>query len=255
MFKTRTWLYKLLAAFVLVIGLSFSLGGFIMSHSQGVVSTKIGASIQNGAESLVFQKANFYQKSNLLEVALVYHGSLNNANEQLQITVYNGVTKSKISAQLQQINLNYYVVFVPNISSLKQVLIEFATTSINTKGEQTLQTSSITPKNSQMKGSFVAQPMSFYEAQYVSDLSSDAANQITGIDQEIKDLQAQITQFEDANNRLKTQLSYQTKDEQAQTQQEMGNNNSQITSLKGQIQAKETSKKSLEDKLNMLKNK
>ncbi|GAB2027869.1 hypothetical protein [Lactovum odontotermitis] len=255
MFHTRTRIYKFIGGLLLVIGVAFSLGGFILSHHQEVVSTKVGTKIQNGTESLVFEKANYYQESNLLEVELIYNGSFNNANEQLQITAFDAAAKSKISARLEQINLNYYVVFVPNLSPFKQVLIEFTTRTINAKDKQDLKTISLTPENCQMKGRFTARTAGYYEQHYVSALSEETTKTINKIEQQTIKLQAQIVQFQDANQQLNTQLSYQTKEEQEKTKSEIGNNETQIDMLKEQIRDKETQKEKLEEKLKLLKSK
>lgn len=255
MFKTRTLLYKVIGGLVLVIALSFSFGGFVLTKSKPTVSTKLGTSIQNGNERLIFEHANYYKSSQLLEVELAYNGNLSNANEQLKITTFNGASKTKIPATLEQINLNYYVVFVPNVLDLKQILIEFATTSISEKGKQTLKTISVTPKNAQMKGKFLPQTTSYYERHYLSDLVSQAEQRTKQIDSSIAKFQHQITQFQTANARLNTQLAYETKSEQAQTQSEMADNQSQIDGLNEQIKSEQGAKKGLDDKIAMLKSK
>lgn len=255
MLNISTKIYKIVGTIFFIVACGFSGFSFYTTHHNEIKTTHVGAKMENNDESLVFKNASYYKNSSLLEVEMFYQGSLGNGLQELKTKIYNAQTGEEIQGKLEQINLNYYVVFIPKVENIKQILVQMLTSDPKNSQTKELGTISITQKNIQEKGTFEKKTTEYYEQRYVSDLTSDAKQSIKNYDEKIKNLTKDIEKFEEANNRLRTKLDFETAEEQKQTNSEIDSNLSQIDSVRGQIQEAKKAQKSLKDKISLLENK
>ena len=255
MLQIKTNAYKIIVSLTLLIALFFFGISFFVKHNHKTESSQVGSSMTKNDESLTFKNANYYKNSDLLELEFIYQGSLDSGLDELDIKAFNAQNKTQIPAKLEQINLNYYVVFVPNVPKLKQVLVQFLSKDKEHRQPEALGTVSVTPKNVHVLDTFKKHTSSYYEKRYASDLVDISTKTIQEYDTKIKNYQNQIKYFERASEQLETQLEFETADEQADTQSEIQNNNSQIETLKSQIFDAQKEQNKLQDKIKMLQEK
>lgn len=255
MLHISTKKYKVIASIFLSIILLFSGFSYYLTHKDGTKTTRVGATMKNNEESLVFKNANYYEKSALLEVEMFYQGSLDNGLQKLEIKVFNAATGKEIPGKLEPINLNYYVVFIPNVDDLKQILVQFKTESSSNREGKDLGVVSLTPDNTTQKGSFKKQKTEYYEERFVTNLSAEAKQSIQNYETSISGLKKHIVQYEEANAQLESKVSFETEEEQKETQTKIEQNISRIEGLKGQILEVKKAQKALKDKIAMLEEK
>jgi hypothetical protein len=250
------WLgLKILLGFVVVMTSFFAMSGVVFSSRETIATTKIGTAIDNDNEKIIFKSANYYEKSQLLEVEVFYEGTLKDATAKLEMGAYNPITKEKLKLETESINLNYYVIFIPNVAELKQIVLGFRTSDLEGVTSDDVPVIHLTSKNTTSRGKFVKRSVSAYEQNYVKDLIAVSAIQLKTIKKEIKTLVKQIPTYRDAQDKLKAQLAYQTSDEQISTQEKIKAHETTIATLNQNIHDKEVEGEKIQEKINLLKNK
>lgn len=238
-----------------LIAVGFLTSGFIQNKTQPVVSTSIGRvlNIENKTSKIVFENAQYYEKSNLLVTGFYLKSDEVVPTDTLKIKAINGRTQQKMEASVEKINANYYVVFTPNISpNFKQII-----NNITLKDNQNQSTSvggiAVTQANVTKKNeTYQAQPLDFYVSQYKQYARQDVEAKIKAYDKEIEQFKTQIKALNKENQVYLADMNLKTADQQKEIFSQIQSNNNAITNINTQIKTVQENQKKVEEQRQLL---
>lgn len=237
--------------------LMFLLSGVVKKMTQPVITTAIGREIkvENKTSKIAFERADYYEKSNLLITSFYLKSDEVVPTDTIKIDVINGRNQQKIEGKVEKINANYYVVFIPDVSSnFKQIINNIRLTDSenqsNTVGAIAVTQHNVTKYNSEYK----AQPLDFYVQQYKEYARQDVDKKLKDYDKEIAKFETQIKALNKENQVFLSDMNLKTSDQQKEIFSQIQSNNNTINSIKGQIKTIQETQKKVEEQRKILSN-
>ncbi|MQW24018.1 MULTISPECIES: hypothetical protein [unclassified Lactococcus] len=247
------YLIPIIIFFLILI--AFLSSGVIKKATSPIVTTPINLNLnsESSSDKIQFKSANYYEKSHLLVTTYFIESDAVVPDYTLGINCFDGTDSSKIEAQVERVNANYYVVFMPNISSDFKQIANVMTLKNSDNSTEKLGAVSITQKNiKRINKEYVAQPVATYDkeyAQYAIEVLNKKQKNVNG---EIKKYERNIKQITLENQTLVEELDFKTEEQQAEIQQKIDGNNSNIEGIKGQISTLNKQKEKLSEQKKIL---
>lgn len=238
--------------------LIFLSSGSIQKATKPVITTQLGRSLssQQTTDKVVFERAEFYKKSNLLVTSFYINSPNVIPSGELKAEVFNGRNNEKLEGQLEKINDNYYVLFTPNIASNFKQIINNLTLVSSQNQDQKFGSIAVTQKNISVKDEeYKTKNSGYYEAQYKGYALQNINQQLKEFDKNISEYNQKIKDLNSDNQQLLLAMKYKTGDQQKEIQQKINSNNSSIEGVKMQIQTVEKSKAQLQEQVKLLEEK
>ncbi|MCL2113264.1 MAG: hypothetical protein FWH31_04865 [Streptococcaceae bacterium] len=240
-----------------VLTIGFLSSGIIKKKMQPVVTTSIGRvlNVENKTSKIVFERADYYGKSNLLITSFYLKSDEVVPTDTLKIESYNGRTQQKIEASVEKINANYYVVFIPNVAPNFKQIINNLILKDNQNQSFAVGAIAVTQKNvSKNNASYQAKPLDFYVAQYKDYARQEVEEKIKGYDKDIAKFNAQIEALNKENQLYLADMDLKTADQQKEIFAQMKSNNNSIAGINSQIKAVKENQKKVEEQRKILSN-
>ena len=238
---------------LLIVG--FLSSGAIQKSTKPLVSTKIGRmlAVGNQSEAVVFERAEYYEKSNLLITTFYLKSSDVVPTDTLKVESFNGKTEQKIENNVEKINANYYVVFTPNVSPSFRQIGNNLTVTDNQNNTQKVGAIGVTQKNvTKINSEYQAQPFQYYLSQYKTYAVKDVNALDKTLKQEIAKYNAQIKELNKENQQYLADMDYKTGDQQQEIQAKISANNSAVDNINQQIQSVKDQQKKLDEQRKIL---
>ncbi|RZI47884.1 hypothetical protein [Lactococcus kimchii] len=239
----------------IIIMIGFLSSGVIKKKMEPVVTTSLGRvlNIENKTSKIIFERADYYKKSNLLVTGFYLKSDEVVPTDTIKIETINGRTQQRIEASVEKINANYYVVFIPNISPNFKQIINNITLKDNQKQSYSVGGIAVTPKNvSKNNTSYQAKPLDFYVGQYKEYARQDVEEKIKEYDKDIAKFNAQIKALNKENQLYLADMDLKTSDQQKEIFSQIQSNNNSISGINSQIKTVKDNQKKVEEQRNIL---
>lgn len=208
-------------------------------------------------ENLTAEIANkrFFKDKNLLQVGLIVKETNSDMPSNIEVKIKEKTKQDKkFKTEIVKIVDEYYVIFIHDLpKKWKSVSIEVVNKNVTQSTVSLTNKLYVSYEKSEMKNSFTKQSLSIYESEYINILIEDTQKNIKSNEDLIKNNNKDIDKIKEKISSLKTNLDYETDQEQEITNQEISEKNSKVDSLNKEILEKEKEIKELKDRIENLR--
>ncbi|MEG0235872.1 MAG: hypothetical protein RSB77_05415 [Bacilli bacterium] len=208
-------------------------------------------------ENLTAEIANkrFFGDKKLLQIGLIVKENNTDIPSNIEVIIKEkSNTDKKFKTKIVKIVDEYYVIFIHDLpKKWKSVSIEVINKNANQSTSNLNSKLYVANEKSEVKNSFTKQSLSVYESEYINILIEDTQKNIKSNEDLIKNNNKDIDKIKQKISSLKTNLDYETDQEQKVTNQEINEKNSKVDNLNKEICEKEKEIKELKDRIENLK--